>query len=82
MLREAKLEREVARLRAALATAESQATPARFKRRPPDVLRGTPRSDRGGRRPPPWSRLWRSASRARCIHECRRSGASGASRPG
>jgi ribonucleoside-diphosphate reductase alpha chain len=42
--REAKLEREVARLRTALATAESQVTQARrLKRKRPDVLRGTTR---------------------------------------
>ncbi|HEY0152689.1 MAG TPA: vitamin B12-dependent ribonucleotide reductase [Longimicrobium sp.] len=42
--REAKLEREVALLRTALATAESQVTQARrLKRKRPDVLRGTTR---------------------------------------
>jgi ribonucleoside-diphosphate reductase alpha chain len=42
--REAKLEREVARLRTALSTAESQVTQARrLKRKRPDVLRGTTR---------------------------------------
>jgi ribonucleoside-diphosphate reductase alpha chain len=42
--REAKLEREVARLRTALTTAESQVTQARrLKRKRPDVLRGTTR---------------------------------------
>jgi ribonucleoside-diphosphate reductase alpha chain len=42
--REARLEREVARLRTALTTAESQVTQARrLKRKRPDVLRGTTR---------------------------------------
>ena len=42
--REAKLEREVARLRASLTSAESQVTQARrLKRKRPDVLRGTTR---------------------------------------
>jgi ribonucleoside-diphosphate reductase alpha chain len=42
--REAKLEREVARLRTALTTAEGQVTQARrLKRKRPDVLRGTTR---------------------------------------
>ena len=42
--REAKLEREVARLRTSLATAESQVTQARrLKRKRPDVLSGTTR---------------------------------------
>ncbi|HYW08718.1 MAG TPA: ribonucleotide reductase N-terminal alpha domain-containing protein [Longimicrobium sp.] len=42
--REARLEREVARLRGAIATAEAQATQARrLKRKRPDLLRGTTR---------------------------------------